>query len=326
MQFLANYGLFFLQALTIVAAIIIVLISIVAIASKGKLKAKERLEVSNLSDKYREIRRELQETILNKKQLKLLHKQEKKKKINDDERKRIFVIDFQGDMKASGAANLREEVSAILSVATPTDEVVVRLESPGGVVHGYGLAASQLQRIKEHRVPLTVAVDKVAASGGYMMACVADKIISAPFAIIGSIGVVMQMPNFHKWLKKHDIGYEQITSGEYKRTLTLFGENTDKDRKKMQEDLDDTHELFKEFINQHRPQVDLKKVGTGEYWFATRAKDLNLVDTLQTSDEYLITAAEHADVYHVQYIIKKSFSKKLVQTAQQSLAEFSSII
>lgn len=326
MQFLTQYGMFFLQALTIVTAIIIVLISIVALASRGKLRAKERLEVNNLSDKYRDIRAELQETILSKKQLKILRKQEKKKKIELEDRKRIFVIDFQGDMKASGTANLREEITAILSIATPLDEVVVRLESPGGVVHGYGLAASQLQRIKNCKIPLTIAVDKVAASGGYMMACVADKIIAAPFAIIGSIGVLMQMPNFNKWLKKHDIGYEQLTSGEYKRTLTLFGENTDKDRQKMQEDLDDTHELFKEFITQNRPQVDLKKVGTGEYWFATRAKNLNLVDSLQTSDEYLTTETENADVYHIQYIIKKSFSKKLVQTAQQSLAEFNSTI
>lgn len=326
MHFLTEYGLFLLETITIVAAILIILFSLVAIAARGKLKNKERLEVTKLNDKYQETREQLQEIVLSKKQLKEFHKAKKKQSKNTDVRKRIFVIDFNGDIKASASANLREEVNAILSVAKPDDEVLVRLESPGGVVHGYGLAASQLQRFRDHNIPLTVAVDKVAASGGYMMACVANQILAAPFAIIGSIGVVMQMPNFNKWLKKHNIDYEQLTSGEYKRTLTLFGENTDKDRKKMQEDLDDTHKLFKEFVGNHRPQIDSAKVYTGEYWFATRAIELNLVDTLQTSDEYLMLAAKDRDIYHVQYIIKKSFSKRLAQTAQKSLTELTSIL
>lgn len=321
MQFLSQYALFFFEALTIVVAIIAVLISIVAIASKGKMQ--QRLTLSKLNEKFNTTRQLMREEILSKKDLKLAVKHDKAelKKQKFEQRKRVFVLDFIGDIKASETTQLREEISAILSIATKEDEVLLRLESPGGVVHGYGLAASQLQRIRDQGIPLTIAVDKVAASGGYMMACVADKILAAPFAIIGSIGVILQMPNFNKWLKKHNIEYEQVTSGEYKRTLTMFGENTDKGREKMQEELDDVHKLFKEFIQEHRPTVDIDKVGTGEHWFAKRALDLKLVDILQTSDQYLIDLSSTRDIYQVKYRIKKSLGQKLSHTVKQ-LAEF----
>ena len=130
---------------------------------------------------------------------------------------------------------------------------MVRLESGGGLVHGYGLAAAQLVRLKDAGLTLTVCVDKVAASGGYMMACVADKVVAAPFAVIGSIGVVSQLPNFHKWLKNHDVDYEMFTAGDYKRTVTVFGENDAEDRAKYQEELEQTHALFKHFVNTYRP-------------------------------------------------------------------------
>ena len=232
------------------------------------------------------------------------------------DKKRVFVLDFHGDIKASACDNLREEISAVLSLATSADEVVVKLESGGGMVHSYGLAASQLARISNKKIPLTVCVDKVAASGGYMMACVADKIIAAPFAVLGSIGVIAQLPNFHKLLKKNNIDYEMFTAGEYKRTVTMFGENTDKGREKFKEDLEDTHVLFKEFVSEHRPQVDIAKVATGEVWFGRRAMEVNLVDSLYTSDEYLLAQAENADIYEVSYSFKKSLPEKLGIAAQ----------
>ena len=231
-------------------------------------------------------------------------------------KKRVFVLDFHGDIKASACDNLREEISAVLSLATSADEVVVKLESGGGMVHSYGLAASQLARISNKKIPLTVCVDKVAASGGYMMACVADKIIAAPFAVLGSIGVIAQLPNFHKLLKKNNIDYEMFTAGEYKRTVTMFGENTDKGREKFKEDLEDTHVLFKEFVSEHRPQIDIAKVATGEVWFGRRAMEVNLVDSLYTSDEYLLAQAENADIYEVSYSFKKSLPEKLGIAAQ----------
>ena len=236
-------------------------------------------------------------------------------------KKHVFVLDFFGDVQASQAAQLREEVTGLLRSAKKErgDEVILRLNTGGGTVTGYGLAAAQLTRIKAAGLPLTICVEQVAASGGYMMACVADKILAAPFAILGSIGVVAQLPNFHKVLKKHDVDYELLTAGEYKRTLTMFGENTDSGREKFLEELQDTHDLFKEFVSQHRPQVDIEKIATGEVWYGLRAVDVALVDELQTSDEYLVTRAETADVYEVAYVLKKKFHERLGFAAEESI-------
>ena len=212
---------------------------------------------------------------------------------------------------------MQDEVTALLSVASTDDEIVVAVTSPGGVVHGYGLAASQLQRIRDRNIPLTVAVDKIAASGGYMMACVANRIIAAPFAIVGSIGVVAQMPNFHRFLKKHDVDFEEITAGQYKRTLTMFGENTDADRQKFREELEDAHELFKDFVVAHRPQVDLATIATGEYWYGKRALANHLVDELCTVDDYLFRQSEDADIFAIRYERKKSMVEKFLHAANR---------
>jgi len=235
----------------------------------------------------------------------------------DTERHRLFVLDFHGDIRASAVAALREEVSAVLSVATSNDEVLVRLESAGGMVHAYGLAASQLQRIKQRAIPLTVAVDKVAASGGYMMACVADRILAAPFAVLGSIGVITQLPNFHRLLKKNDIDFEQITAGDFKRTLTLFGENTEVARQKLREEVEDVHSLFKAFVTEHRPQLDIERVATGEHWHGTRAMDLQLIDELRTSDDYLMSTSEERDLFEIRYVTKKPLLTRLLAAGTQ---------
>ncbi len=215
-------------------------------------------------------------------------------------------------------ASLREEVTAVLAVAREGDEVLLKLESGGGMVHGYGLASSQLDRIKAAGLPLTISVDKVAASGGYMMACIADKIVSAPFAIVGSIGVIAQLPNFNKLLKKHDIEFEQLTAGEYKRTLTMFGENSDKAREKFKEELEETHGLFKDFIRDHRPALDLDKVATGEHWFGTQAHELGLVDEISTSDDLVVAACKDKTVLAIHYVQKKKLSDKLAGVAGKS--------
>ena len=216
-------------------------------------------------------------------------------------------------MDAREVASLREEVSAVIGVARPGDEVLLRLESGGGVVHGYGLAASQLQRLRDKDITLTVAIDKVAASGGYMMACVADKILAAPFAIVGSIGVIAQLPNFNKLLKKHDIEFEMHTAGQYKRTITMFGENDDLGREKFREELGAIHERFKGFVAEHRPGLDIDQVTTGEHWLASQAKQLGLVDALCTSDDYLLAQASQHKVVGISYRKPKSLTQRLSQ-------------
>nr|WP_255433872.1 protease SohB [Pectobacterium sp. CFBP8739] len=322
------YGLFLAKVLTIVVAIGALVVLAFGMTQR-KRQHKGELQVMNLGEQYQEMQREMQTACMSDTELKLLSKQEKKKeketaKQDKQRAKRgeeksvkpcLYVLDFNGSMDAGEVSSLREEISAVLAVAKPKDEVLLRLESPGGVVHGYGLAASQLQRLRQGGVRLTVAVDKVAASGGYMMACVADRIVAAPFAIVGSIGVVAQIPNFHRLLKNKDIDVELHTAGEFKRTLTLFGENTEQGREKFREDLNVTHTLFKDFVQQMRPSLDIDAVATGEHWFGTQAKDLGLIDAIGTSDDLLIAEMASHEVLSVRYTRRKRLLDRLTGSA-----------
>ena len=316
-DFFLNYGLFLAKTGTIVAAIVLV-VFIVAMSSKKQGESKDSFEIKKLNKKYDDIAKVMNTSMLPKDDLKKYLKEEKDKlkdinkdKKDEGQRKRIYVLNFHGDIRASAVTSLREEITAILMVASANDEVFVRLESGGGVVHGYGLAASQLMRIREKDIPLTVSVDKVAASGGYMMACVGNRIIAAPFSIIGSIGVIAQVPNFYRVLKKHDIDFDQFTAGEFKRTVTMFGENTEEAKTKFREEIEDIHVLFKDFIVQHRPEVDIAKVSTGESWPGTRALEKKLVDELKTSDDYLLENSQFADIYEISYVSKKSLIERI---------------
>ena len=338
MEFLYELGLFAAQTLLIVVTIVaIVLVVAGAAGQKNKSPDEGYIEVKSMNDRfdaYTAAIRDLSETDEasklrakhDKKSAKAKAKAEKarlkgaEKDAEKDaadsidiasERPRTFVLDFEGDVMASQVDALREEISAILPNIQEGDEVVLRLESPGGVVHGYGLAASQLSRIKDAGVTLVIAVDKVAASGGYMMACVGDRILAAPFAILGSIGVVAQLPNFHRLLKKNDVDFEQFTAGEYKRTVTMFGENTDKGRRKFENELEETHGLFKQFVTTNRPAVDVDKVATGEVWYGSQALEEGLIDAISTSDSYLQAQTGERDLYEVHYRRKQKFAERM---------------
>lgn len=315
MEFLYEYGLFLAKALTLVIAIVFTLVMVLALASKNKSAAKGQLTLENLTEELTEQLLELKRSLLTKEQCKAFDKEQKKNKKSDKQEEpkgRLFILDFNGDMHASEVEALREEISAIISVAdAKMDEVLIKLESPGGLVHGYGLAASQIARLRQANIKTTAAVDKVAASGGYMMACVADHIISAPFAVIGSIGVVAEMPNINKLLKKNHIDIEQHTAGEYKRTLTFMGENTDQGRAKFKQDLEQTHDLFKQFVQQYRPELDIDKVATGEHWYGQQAIELGLVDSIQTSDDFVLQQLDNKTMFAIEYKIKKNVAEKL---------------
>lgn len=317
MEFLYEYGLFVAKAVTIVLAIIVVVSAVVGAASKQK-PAKGHLEITSISEQLKDVTQYAKEVLLSKDALKKLAKAQKKEekakskeKSEDSEQPRLFVIDFNGSMDAGEVEHLREEITAVLCVAAKGDEVLIRLESGGGVVHGYGLAASQLQRIKDKGLTLTISVDKVAASGGYMMACVADKLIASQFAYIGSIGVLAQLPNFNKLLKKNDIEFEQHTAGEFKRTLTMFGENNDEGRTKFKEEIEEIHVLFKDFVHSQRPAMDIDKVATGEYWPGVKAKSLGLVDDISTSDDYILSHYPSREIFSVKYAVRKNVAEKL---------------
>lgn len=295
-------------------SIALVVVVILGAAMKNKAHGKGELSIQNLSEDIKDQLHELKRSLLDKEQVKAFDKAEKKaqkQKQDEAEKGNLFVLDFNGDIQASQTESLREEISAIISIAKPNDEVLINLESPGGMVHGYGLAASQISRLKDAKIHTTVSVDKVAASGGYMMACVADKIISAPFAVIGSIGVVAQLPNINKLLKKNDIEVEQHTAGEYKRTLTVIGENTEEGRTKFKEELEETHVLFKDFVSEYRADLDIEKVATGESWYGKQALDLGLVDQIQTSDDFILQQLDSKTLFKIEYKIKKNVAEKL---------------
>ena len=282
-------------------------------------KLSAEIRISHLNARINEQRKKIAQTTGSKLELLQLSQQlSKEARARKKTNQKIYVLDFKGDMAASAVEGLREEITLILATAKAgRDRVVVRLESPGGMVHGYGLAAAQLVRLREAGFHLTICVDKVAASGGYMMACIANEIISAPFAIVGSIGVVAQVPNFNRLLKDNKIDFELYTAGQYKRTVTMFGENTEEGKAKFEEELQQTHALFKHFVEKYRPQLNIEKVATGEHWYGRDALDLNLVDKLQTSDEYLLNLLPQHDIYSIQTRKKPTLGEKLgLQAAQ----------
>lgn len=323
---LIQYGLFTAKLITFVILFIVTMGFIFSMASnRQRNKDEETLTIRNINDKLEDYKDAIEEEILTKEEYKALKKERKKEdKREDKERKqrfkkgedeplkpRLFVIKFEGDMHASEVENLRSSITTVLSVAKDIDEVLVLIESPGGVVHDYGLAASQLARIRDKKIKLTVAVDLIAASGGYMMACVADRIIAAPFAVLGSIGVIAELPNFNKLLGKHNVEIEHHTAGEYKSTLTMLGKNTSKGRAKFQQELEEIHTLFKGHVTKFRPQLDIDKIATGEAWYGPDALERNLVDELKTSDDFILDKSENCDIYEVSFEVAESFKEKL---------------
>lgn len=346
MDFIFEYGIFLAKTLTIVAGLGFILVAVVTAGQRfKKLEKQGHIEVTNLNDKYREMSDAMQANVLSEPAYNEICKAEKKEqkarlkaekaasRHNGNakpEKPRVFVIDFFGDIRASACDALAEQVTAILTQATSDDEVVIRLESSGGMVHSYGLASSQLQRIRDKGIPLTVCVDKVAASGGYMMACIANKLLAAPFAVIGSIGVVAQIPNINRLLKKHDIDFEMLTAGEYKRTLTVLGENTEKGRQKFQQEIQETHDLFKDFVAENRAGLDIALVATGEVWFGKKALEKGLIDAVKTSDDYLFQRHSEADLYKIEWIEKHSLAERFglaaESAAERALARFYSEI
>jgi serine protease SohB len=310
LSFFSNWALFLAKTVTLAIAIIGTTAAILGIAIRQR-KTQEMLEISSLNEKYDGLAEGIAEEVLNKKELKAFKKEQKKAQKEEDKKPLLYVIKFEGDMAASGLKAFREEISAILNFHRSQDSVLLILESPGGMVHQYGLAAAQLERLRAANIHLTVAVDTIAASGGYLMAVVANHIISAPFAVLGSIGVVAQMPNFHRFLDKHNIDVELHTAGKYKRTLTMFGENTREGRAKFQEELNETQTLFKTFVSRYRPQLDMDKVATGEHWYGEDALPLGLVDSLGTSDAFIQSHLKSHQILMLTHTVPERLRKKL---------------
>jgi serine protease SohB len=322
-QVLLEFGLFLAKTVTILLGIGVLLMLGMRRRQSGHGDS-EQLEITDLNHRYRELTYALKQFSLSKKAFKAYLKAERKEekareKTGSADRKRLFLIEFKGDIRASEVGALRVLVTTLLMEAREGDQVLVRLSNAGGLVSDHGLAASQLARIRSKGIPLTVAVDTVAASGGYLMACVGERIIAAPFAVIGSIGVLAELPNFHRLLERYGVDFELHTAGEYKRTLTIFGENTEEGRHKLREQLEETHGLFKSFVSTYRPALDLDRVATGEYWFGQRAVELGLVDAIQTSDDFLLDASKDMDVLKLKYRVRKKPIERLLSSVQSGL-------
>lgn len=317
MEFLADYGLFLLKAVTIVVAIGLV---VGLIASAGQKQKSNLPKLINLNKKLSKVKEHFEDQTIDKKVLKKKRKESKKEEKSEKADKPIcYVMDFHGDIKASQVEQFKHDVTALISLEQDIDEVIVRLESGGGMVHQYGYAAAQIERLRAKGIRVTVCVDRVAASGGYMMACVADQVVAAPFAVLGSIGVIAQVPNVHRLLKKNDIDFEVHTAGEYKRTLTVFGENTDKAREKFKDDLNEVHVMFKEFVSKYRPELDVVKVANGDVWYGNQAKEMGLIDRIETSDGYLLESSLTKTLIQIKHEPKKTVAKKLGLGAQAAL-------
>ncbi len=315
MEILTDYLVFLLKVFTIALAITVPLLLIIG-SSKSKSQPKGKLTITNLSEKFESMGNAVKSSLLNAKELKQFNKEQskekKKKSKNKDSEKRdsAFVLNFKGDIQATEVEKLKQEINSILLSETPCKEVVIRVESGGGSAYAYGLCAAELKRLVDNEISLTVCIDKVAASGGYLMSCVASKIIAAPWAIVGSIGVIAQLPNFHRLLKKNSIDFEMHTAGEFKRTLTTLGENTDEGRKKFKSDLEDLHLIFKDFVKEQRPQVDTDVVATGEVWQGKEAIEVGLIDSIETSDNYLVGLSKDVNLFEIEFVEKKNLSEK----------------
>ena len=333
MEFLTDYGVFLLKVITIALAITIPLLIIIG-SSKSKTPSKGSLVVKNLSKKYEDMGTAIRSSQLNPKELKKYNKDIQKKKKADDKKPSkedsVYVLNFNGDIQASEVTKLKHEINAILLSDTKCKEVVIKVESGGGSAYAYGLCAAELKRLVDNKIKLTVCIDKVAASGGYLMSCVASKIIAAPWAIVGSIGVIAQLPNFHRLLKKNSIDFEMHTAGEFKRTLTTLGENTEEGRKKFKSELEDLHLIFKDFVKEQRPQVDAKIVATGEVWQGEKAIEVGLVDALGTSDDYLVGLSKKLKLFEIDYVEKKNLTERFAFSAQllleKSILKFYDIV
>ncbi len=318
-DYLGQYGLFAAKLITFVFGLVGVLIIFSTLGRRRPSAQQGQLQIEHLNRHYERLANALRHKLQPAQRSgwrrlagRGLWRRKPASAATKEPGRRVFVLDFHGDLQASATAALREEISALLQIADNRDEVVLRLESSGGMVHAYGLAASQLQRLRDRGLTLTVCVDKVAASGGYMMACVGQRIVAAPFAIIGSIGVVAQLPNLHRLLQRRDVDIELHTAGAFKRTLTLLGENTPEGREKFRQELDETHALFKQFVRQHRNRLDIDRVATGEHWYGTQALELRLVDEISTSDDYLLRLLDQAQLYRLRYRVPRPLSRRLM--------------
>ena len=149
-----------------------------------------------------------------------------------------------------------------------------------------------------------------------MMAVVADRIVASRLAVIGSIGVVGQVPNVHRLLKRFDIDVLEMTAGTNKRPVSLIGPLTDQGIETFKKQLSDTHRLFRDHVHRFRPQLDIEAVSNGDIWHGVDALTHGLIDEIATSDE-MIDRARHEgdlDVFSIRWRQAKNLRERLEES------------
>lgn len=234
----------------------------------------------------------------------------------------VFVIDYVGSMMASEVVYLTAKIDAIILKSNKDDEVVINITSPGGAVSGYGLVASQIKRLKTAGLKITATVDTVAASGGYMAAVVSDEIIAAPFAMVGSIGVVANVMIYEELLKNIGIQTNVYTSGDSKRTVVPSRVPNAEEEAKLEAQLEEIHSRFKDHVLSFRPDIDEDKVFTGQAFLAADAINFGLVDKIGTSDELLLNLYKDGHrLIEVQFIIEENIGGSVTKQVSAGLVD-----
>jgi serine protease SohB len=213
----------------------------------------------------------------------------------------IAVVSFDGDVRATKRKIVSALIDELIVNKDKLSEAVVVVNSPGGSVAEYGLLYAEMERIRAAGISLTVCIDTYAASGGYLMSLPANRIVAAPFAFVGSVGVVAYSPNIHRLLKKHDIEPRLFTAGEFKRTVTLIGDDDEEAKQHFQHQLESLHGLFLAAVKKYRTGANFEKIGTGDHWTAeeSQTQNLGLVDHIATSREYLLKLNADRDLVHL---------------------------
>lgn len=233
-------------------------------------------------------------------------------------RKTAVLLSFNGDINATEVIEFGRAVSMIVQMKDLVSEVYIIINSGGGVVNGYGLLASEIERLHYSEIETYALIDQVAASGGYMAACVANHVVAAPFAYIGSIGVVSEMPNFNQILSDNGINIEQHTAGKSKRTVTPLGKITDEDRNEFKKKLERIHRSFINHVSHYRNINDADEnknsiIFSGDYWIAeeTVELELGLVDEISTSQEFLLDKMKEYNIIEITFQENKTKKSKL---------------
>ncbi|MDP3296608.1 MAG: signal peptide peptidase SppA [Thermodesulfovibrionia bacterium] len=184
--------------------------------------------------------------------------------------------------------------------------VVIRIDSPGGAVAPAQEIYKEIVKLKKEK-KVVASMGSVAASGGYYIACPADKIVANPGTLTGSIGVIMEIPNIEGLMKKIGVETKVIKSGKHKDIASMFKSMTEEERKILQSVLDDVHDQFIRAVSEGRNMKyeNIKELADGRIFTGKKAKELGLVDTLGNLDDAVNLAGKLSGIKGEPRVVSK---------------------